>query len=68
MEHLAQCCQELHQWHRTGVLPAGRLRELAKLCVHVEGHDRVQHAERLVEMAAIEYLAQHANGVTDDGH
>lgn len=59
MQHLGTCCAELHQWHRTGVLPMGKLRELAALCTHVPSYDRTQHAERLVEMAAIEYLAEH---------
>lgn len=59
MQHLGACCAELHQWHRTGVLPMGKLRELAALCTHVPSYDRTQHAERLVEMAAIEYLAEH---------
>lgn len=54
--HLAACCRELHEWHRTGVLADGRLRELGAI-FSFDGDNALGHAERLVESFAIQVVA-----------
>ncbi len=36
--NIAQCCAELIAWADTGVLPDGKVREVAKLCAFAGNH------------------------------
>ena len=54
--NLATLCVELAEWQDTGLLPDGKMRELARLCVF-DPTDRLRHAERMVEHEAIRLIA-----------
>ena len=56
-EHLVECCAELLHWHKESILPDGKVRELAALCTFDE-YNRISHAERMIELAALERVAQ----------
>lgn len=58
-DQLPQCCAELLAWRTTGVLPEGKVRELAELCSFA-GHHALGLAQSLVQDAALEQLAPRA--------
>ncbi len=55
-DHLVPCARDLLTWRTTGVLPAGRLRDLGEIFRPLSDHDALQLAERAVERAALEYV------------
>jgi len=58
-KHLFECAQELLDWSQSSILaPDGKMRELANLCTYDPGN-KLRHAERYVEMAALRFAASH---------
>ena len=58
-EHLTACCAEMVELANTGVLPQGRVRELATMCATFAGSDGLKVAEAMVKHEA---MFQVANG------
>lgn len=54
--YAALCARELLERNETGILPSGRVRELARLCSYAGPH-ALQVAEKLVTDVAIEMVA-----------
>lgn len=56
--HLMECCRELVEWSRTGILCEGKVRKLATMFAHCSDSEMTQLriAERTVQMAAVELV------------
>lgn len=54
-ENLETCCRELLEWHDSGILRDGKVREIARLCSFA-GSSALSLAEGLIERAAIEHV------------
>lgn len=53
--NLIECCTELLEWQRTGLLQDGKVRELCKM-LYFSGHSAMALAEEFVKTAAMERL------------
>lgn len=57
-DHLPECAGELLEWHDTGELVSGHVRELARLCAPWSTQAQALHmAERLVNHTALRKAA-----------
>lgn len=56
-QHLKECCAEMVELANTGVLPHGKVRELATLCAAFAGHDGLKVAEGMVKHEAMVRVA-----------
>lgn len=57
-EHMVACASDLLTWHRTGVLPEGKLREAADIIRPAYGDDALNLAEGKVVLEALAVVAQ----------
>lgn len=54
--NLKQCCDDMADWDKTGVLRNGKLRELSDLCSFA-GHSDLAVAKGIVTMEAIRFVS-----------
>ena len=59
MDDLVARCQEIIDWHKTGILVDGRLREFAKTMPHAEEHQRLRGAEGRTAEDAMKFVINH---------
>lgn len=55
--HLAELAYELLEWHKTGILRDGKVRELARLC-DFAGPSALAVAEKLISDECLEIVAR----------
>jgi hypothetical protein len=55
-ENLAECCREIIDWHKTGILCDGKTRELAHILEFLR-HESLTVAESMIFIASIEMVA-----------
>lgn len=55
--HVRECCSELVAWRATGILPDGRVRELARLLQPVTTTHSLMIAEKLVTNEATRLIS-----------
>jgi hypothetical protein len=60
-EHLGECCEELLEYRKTGLLRDGKVRELAQLMAK-DGDDSLEMAEWAIQVEAMRFCAESAKG------
>ncbi len=58
--NLAECCSELLEWHKTGLLPGDKVRSVWRILQSggIGEHDACMLGENMVERAAMEDVVQ----------
>lgn len=56
--NLQQCCMDILEWKRQGILPAGPVREAAEFLKEAYPHDYITLTEGFVVRAALVAVAQ----------
>ena len=56
--NLSECCQEIVEWRKSGILCNGTVRDMARKLEAVDEHNSTRLAEQIVVQLALEVVAE----------